>query len=398
MNMPSRSGVVVLVAALVSACGPVENAGSRYVVTQRVAASQGGLITVKGSGAPALDGTALRVPVGALAADTTLTLELGPTPITSSAAQAAGPVAVWGPSGTVFSVPAELTLPYTLTAAQSAGRLYVQVQEQNGTRSIVPHDKLVVDPVTKTVRFPVSGFTSFQPGVAPLECQADADCVGGEVCVAGQCRAPVCTVTVEVYESCDDLGSGNRLAGKCYAPGVCQCSGPMYVLNPATGKCRLDPSAIDGGHACADNTQCPSTDVCVNGSCQPCAGGTCVQCRADRDCGAGQVCSSGSCVAGPDAGVDGGTDGGVDGGVDGGIDGGSTVAACVAACPPTGVPPQWWCTYADGQTYMDDCVAACNNAGAAVSCPSASDAGTATSCRTNLDCAAGQSCVGGVCQ
>jgi Cys-rich repeat protein len=384
--------VVAFLVALLSACGPVENAGSRYVVSQHVAASQGALISVARSGAPALDGTVLDVPAGALKADTTLTLELGPEPITATAAQAAGPVAVWGPSGTVFSVPAELTLPYTLTGTQSASRLYVQVQEQDGTRSIVAHDKLTVDPATKTIRFAVAGFTSFQPGVAPAECQTNADCVTGEVCVAGQCHAPVCTVGQDW--TCNDIPTMNSIAGQCDAPGSCTCRVGMHV-NPATGKCTFD-AAPDAGPACTNNTQCAGTDVCVNGACQPCAGGTCVQCRADGDCGAGQVCASGSCVAAPDAGVDGGTDGGSDGGVDGGTDGG--VAACVNACPPTGIPPQWWCTYADGQTYMDDCIAACNNAGAVVSCPSAVDAGSAPTCRSNLDCAAGQNCVSGVCQ
>ncbi len=57
-----------------------------------------------------------------------------------------------------------------------------------------------------------------------------------------------------------------------------------------------------------------------------------------------------------------------------GADAGGAPTACIAACPPTGIQAQYWCTYSDGQRYMDACVAACYGAGSPV-CPGA-DAGT----------------------
>ena len=95
----------VAVAALAActfiyACGQESNVGSRFVKSEQVAASKGAAISVSAAEEPELAGSALDIPAGALGTDTTITLELGLKAITESPR---GPVAIWGPSGTIFS-------------------------------------------------------------------------------------------------------------------------------------------------------------------------------------------------------------------------------------------------------------------------------------------------------
>src|SRR5687768_14813570 len=99
----------LLTAALVlcCACTPTKDLGSRYVKAADVKASEGGTLAVTASDSAALAGAELHIAPGALAADTRITLELGDAPLTTGADQGAGPTAVWGPAGTVFSAPVE---------------------------------------------------------------------------------------------------------------------------------------------------------------------------------------------------------------------------------------------------------------------------------------------------
>ncbi|MBK7861598.1 MAG: hypothetical protein IPJ65_23880 [Archangiaceae bacterium] len=90
-----------------------QQVGSKYVKTEKISASQGGSLTVAASDSPELAGAKLVIPPGALAADQEITLELGSAPITQGGDKAAGQVALWGPSGTRFAMPVEMTLPYT---------------------------------------------------------------------------------------------------------------------------------------------------------------------------------------------------------------------------------------------------------------------------------------------
>lgn len=106
--------------AFIYACGQESTVGSRFVKSEQVAASKGAAISVSATEEAELAGSALDIPAGALGADTTITLELGLKAITESPR---GPVAIWGPSGTIFSKPARMTLPLALaSSAELAGR------------------------------------------------------------------------------------------------------------------------------------------------------------------------------------------------------------------------------------------------------------------------------------
>src|SRR5205814_122927 len=98
----------------------------------------------------------------------------------------AGPVAIWGPSGTHFSQPAHMTLPYQLQGDQLASQLSIAVQEHGATAtSRIAHKLVAVDEPAKRVSFDVQGFTSFQPTTE--RCASAADCGSGEQCVSGAC-------------------------------------------------------------------------------------------------------------------------------------------------------------------------------------------------------------------
>ncbi len=174
---------LLLAALWLAGCTQTVVVGSRYVKSERIAAGAAANLVVTIADEPALAGTTLQVPTGALASDTTLTLELGSTDI---ADDPSGPVAVWGPSGTTFATPATLSLPFTLPADATTSELEVEVLEDNGTRITLPNSALVIDTTNRLVRFSVSGFTRFQPK-RHRPCTSNAKCNSGQFCLAGDC-------------------------------------------------------------------------------------------------------------------------------------------------------------------------------------------------------------------
>src|SRR4051794_39563448 len=91
--------------ALAVSCQPSQ-IGSRYVKSSNVGPA-GASIEVTDADSHVLAGTRLEVGQGAIANDTTLTLELGVTDLVAHGA--AGPVAVWEPSGLEFLQPVKMT-------------------------------------------------------------------------------------------------------------------------------------------------------------------------------------------------------------------------------------------------------------------------------------------------
>jgi PKD repeat protein len=134
----------------------------------------GGTVEVSSSESAELFGASIVVPPAALAGDTTITVALGLASIVGPGAEAAGPVAVWGPPGTRFRAPATMTLPYRLPAGRSARGLFVQVLESDGKRVAIEQPALQVDAAQRLVRFPVQGFSAFQPGVLASTAEPDA--------------------------------------------------------------------------------------------------------------------------------------------------------------------------------------------------------------------------------
>ena len=339
-----RHAAALVFASALVACGPNETDGSKLVKSERVTASKGASIVVKADENPELAGTGLVIAPGALSADTTITLDLGSVPLVDSTEQAAGPVALWGPSGTVFRSPVQMTLPYKLHGVQTEANLFIQVSEANGVRFVIDHTKLRIDPAGKLVTFEVSSFSGFQPGSAP-GCATDSQCGAGNVCLNGSC-------------------------------------------------------ATQG--TCSTNAGCAQNQVCLGGTCATCSGGVCPECVVDAHCGSGQVCVSGACTAGSlDGGpYDGGphdggpNDGGPnDGGPhDGGpYDGGSYDGGSYDGGSYDGGPE---CTYNSDCPAPEVCI---TNLCVITFADAGVDGGSAP-CASDYDCSLGTFCVSGVCQ
>src|SRR5688572_24351018 len=122
MSRASRWTVVFAVTALGwPACSQTSTESpTPPIKAVAVTAAEGGTITVSSAESAQLAGTALVIPAGALAKDTVITLRVGAAPIVSRG-QPIGPVAVWGPPGTVFAHEGRMTLPYQ--SAFSSARL-----------------------------------------------------------------------------------------------------------------------------------------------------------------------------------------------------------------------------------------------------------------------------------
>lgn len=95
------------------------------------------------------------------------------------------------------------------------------------------------------------------------DCNEDADCPAGAVCIAGECRyTPAC------------IDDGDCAAGESCVDGLC---------------------VADGGQSCDTSADCDGL-ICSNGSCEPCT-------AAGQSCAAGQTCAAdGRCVDGTAAG------------------------------------------------------------------------------------------------
>jgi hypothetical protein len=150
--------------ALAACVGSSTEVGSRYVKTMRVTAGAGATFSVSPAESRALAGTLLRIEPGALAATTTITLELGYQPIVRAPDVAAGPVVIWGPAGTRLDPPARLTFPYQLGDGAALPDLYVEVLESGGPRGALERAGLLVNAEAKLVTVSVAGLFSLQAG------------------------------------------------------------------------------------------------------------------------------------------------------------------------------------------------------------------------------------------
>jgi len=97
-----------------------------------------------------------------------------------------------------------------------------------------------------------------------------------------------------------------------YARGLL-CIGALWLAG-----CASYGTASDDG--CHGNADCPSGQVCSNGTCTTPPGGG--GCENDSECPAGWLCEDHLCQPPPGGGNDGGVGGGSDGGTGGGNDGG----------------------------------------------------------------------------
>jgi hypothetical protein len=142
------------VAAAAAACQDYQSVGSRYLKRTFVSAVTGGVVEISAEESPELAGTQLYIAPRALAADTTITVEMGTTAI---ARHPAGPVVWFGPPGTALRSPGRLTLP---SSPDGAGQSQVlEAREEDGQRWSLPAGR-----PPGLVRAAISRLAAFQVG------------------------------------------------------------------------------------------------------------------------------------------------------------------------------------------------------------------------------------------
>ena len=185
-NVLLAAGAVV---TAISCYSPPTEVASRYVKSVALTVSQGGTITVSREESEELAGLTLEIPPGALSSDEEITIQIGELPITPQGANSAGPVVILEPSGLLFKTPARLTLPYSLPQGRDAESLFVQVEEEDGLRFVVPQSALSLGLASNIVSFEINGFTSFQSCSSTASaCNTDEDCGHGERCAQSYCQ------------------------------------------------------------------------------------------------------------------------------------------------------------------------------------------------------------------
>ncbi|MGC4116259.1 MAG: hypothetical protein QM765_17110 [Myxococcales bacterium] len=388
MKHLTRSCLALVVLALAGLPGcPGNQVASTFVVTKDVKAVQGGTVEVTTADSADLAGTKLDIPAGALGADTKITVAYQKDAIAPSA-ESAGPVAEFGPAKTAFSTPATLTLPYKLTGTQKPANLYVQVLEDDGTKSTLVG---TVDAAKSIISVKVRHFTRYQ-AAAKAGCAADSDCKTDEACVAGVCKKKgVCTPGRD--QTCNADPAISSLWGHCEDNGTCTCAAGRVL--DSSGKCQKTACTADSecapGLACLDG-DCVKKTGCTPGMNQTCNGsdlvssiwgtcnadGTCtcnqgfavdattgkcqpVGCSSNVGCAAGQACVNGKCEYSCAAGQ----------------------TLCAGYC-------------VDLQSSSANCGACGLACAAGTVCSAGVCVGSAT-CAADTDCPAGQACVNGKC-
>jgi hypothetical protein len=353
-----------------AACG-TQTAGSRFVKSEKVVASEGKAIAVSATDSALLAGTSLVVSAGALTKDTVITLEVGLDSLLD-AEDAAGPVTTWGPAGTRFSTPARMTVP--LTVNESGDELSILVQEADGTRFELPSSAVAVDAQGRA-SFSVDGFTSFQPQrrrpctataqcrsgqvcradrcrPATPQCQADSDCAQGLACTNGACQS--ITACPADARQCADGSSVSRTGPNCTFPACPSQSNDGGLACPADAQLCPDGSSVSRTGPQCTFPACPAVDAGMNvcpADARQCADGSSVS-------RTGPNCTFPACPE---------TDGG-----------GAVCPADVLQCP--------------GGTFVSRTSPNCSFP----ACPGVQVDG-GLSCAA-VQCVAGQSCVNGICR
>ncbi|MBX7102053.1 MAG: hypothetical protein K1X89_30340 [Myxococcaceae bacterium] len=280
-----KKHTILFAAALAAVgCGGTQLVGSRYIKTQQVTASQGAVISVSSEEDTVLAGMRLTIPAGALAQDTTLSVDRAPQDLATDGTRSSA-VAEWGPSGLLFATSATMVMPVAVPEPLDDAEYVAFIEEADGTQLEVP---ATLDAASRTVSFPVGGFSKFQVKRLP-NCRVNADCAAGKVCRSGHCRTP--------------------LQGGCNCQQGYTCQNATCVLKTscvADADCAVGSACVMG--TCSAAHQCNTNADCNAMLGQVCQANTCVtqhppQCQTDSDCGVqGQICAMGACVAKPDAG------------------------------------------------------------------------------------------------
>lgn len=229
MNATKLASVFCTTLAL-AACtkDQVGELGSVYLVTGDVSTA-GGALEVTTEDAQ-LQGTKIVIPAGALAETKKITITKDDQNIVAPGSTSAGPIAVFGPDGTVFARPVTITLPYAADA--NPEQLAVWSKDQDGVR-VIAHEQLTIDTENHRVRFQVEHFTSFQCGETPSS---------NNTCDESSCEEPLVLITCdegfEVHRECQFNAAGNCVATLSCVAVEPQCSnGPSGPACPPNGYC-----------------------------------------------------------------------------------------------------------------------------------------------------------------
>lgn len=132
--------------------------------------------------------------------------------------------------------------------------------------------------------------------LAQTPCADDSACAEGEICCAGFCHA---------IECCTDDPDPNA---RC-PEGTSCFEGYCDPIGAETGSCSSDADCPEGEICCAafcrpiacciddrdPNTRCPVGTACFEGVCDPIEGPP--TCTSDDECGEGEICCAGGCLA-----------------------------------------------------------------------------------------------------
>ncbi|HEY8076749.1 MAG TPA: hypothetical protein VIF62_21635 [Labilithrix sp.] len=148
----------------------------------------------------------------------------------------------------------------------------------------------------------------------PSDCPSGSSCGADNKCHAGDCSTSGCPSQF-VCKISGGLAQCVAIGGGGDGGVTSQCSSDTDCPTPAGSKC-LSGQCVAPADQCADQTQCPSGDQCVQGACTPsCNGGTpcptgfscnpdqhvCTgnptPCTTSASCSGGDVCVEQHCVA-----------------------------------------------------------------------------------------------------
>ncbi|HUB05983.1 MAG TPA: hypothetical protein VMB50_03235 [Myxococcales bacterium] len=360
------------------ACGQTKVVGSQYAASALISATQGGSLSVTASEDAKLAGTEIQIPPTALAQDTTVTITEGvdiSSQLPSGDSLASAAVAEFGPSGTAFSLPVTVTLPYS---AGTTSDLEVVAVEDDGTTLVVSNADLTLDTQNNLAKFTVAGFTRFAVvhGVH-TPCPANdtlCGCNGGGKCVP---PGTVCPAICPVTTGGNGGGSGGTSAGSSGGSGgssccpagdyFCGCNGSGTCV-PDNVMCELNcpfqsgaggTSGGSGASAPPPSAGTPPAAVC----CPP--GDYFCGCNGQGSCVSDNQACPALCPA-------------TSGGNGGSGSGGTTSGGSGGGCCPGG---DYWCG-CPGET--GSCVP--DGQSCVIACPAQPSTGGATTTPPSIDC------------
>lgn len=264
----------------------------------------GGTLSVTTAESASLAGTSITIPPGALTAAVTITISASAVAVAQPGDLAAGPVVDFGPDGTVFAIPALLTIPVIIPSGESPSDLIIEAVEASGAAQAIAVDSQS----SGLAAFHSSGFTRFggaihhrhhdggpETDAGTAGCSTDSDCGACAACVNGQCLSDGCVdagatchtnadCTADSYCLEPDCASSGTCAARpqvcpedCASPELCGCDGQWYCntclaaaagtnLHPDRTACLTEDAGPDGCTADSDCGGCPW--VCVNGTCE----------------------------------------------------------------------------------------------------------------------------------